>query len=66
MPKDIDIGQKLLGMEQLLRRTLGEHIECEFKLDPGLWLASVDPGNWRPRCSIWCSTRATPCHQAAS
>ena len=31
-------------MEQLLRRTLGEHIECEFQLDPGLWLASVDPG----------------------
>jgi hypothetical protein len=24
MPKDIDIGQKILGMEQLLRRTLGE------------------------------------------
>ena len=44
MPKDIDIGQKILGMEQLLRRTLGEHIECEFKLDPDLWLASVDPG----------------------
>ena len=31
-------------MEQLLRRTLGEHIECEFQLDGGLWLASVDPG----------------------
>ena len=44
MPKDIDIGQNFLGMEQLLRRTLGEHIECEFQLDPGLWLASVDPG----------------------
>ena len=44
MPKDIDIGQKILGMEQLLRRTLGEHIECEFQLDPDLWLASVDPG----------------------
>ena len=44
MPKDIDIGQKLLGMEQLLRRTLGEHIECEFQLDQDLWLASVDPG----------------------
>jgi signal transduction histidine kinase len=43
-PKDIDIGQKILGMEQLLRRTLGEHIECEFQFDPGLWLASVDPG----------------------
>jgi signal transduction histidine kinase/CheY-like chemotaxis protein len=44
MPMDIDIGQKILGMEQLLRRTLGEHIECEFRFDPGLWLASVDPG----------------------
>jgi signal transduction histidine kinase len=43
-PQDIDIGQKILGMEQLLRRTLGEHIECEFHLDQGLWPASVDPG----------------------
>ena len=44
MPRDTDIGQKILGMEQLLRRTLGEHIECEFRLESGLWLASVDPG----------------------
>src|SRR6185369_9786180 len=44
MPRDIDIGQEIVGMEQLLRRTLGEHIECEFQLDQGLWLASVDPG----------------------
>jgi signal transduction histidine kinase len=44
MPRDIDIGQKILGMEQLLRRTLGEHVECEFRIDPGLWQASVDPG----------------------
>ena len=44
MPMDIDIGHKVLGMEQLLRRTLGEHIECEFRLDPDLWLTSVDPG----------------------
>ena len=44
MPKDIDIGQKILGMEQLLRRTLGEHIECAFQLDSELWPASVDPG----------------------
>ncbi len=44
MPMDIDIGQKVLGMEHLLRRTLGEHIECEFRLDPDLWLASIDPG----------------------
>ena len=44
MPKDIDIGRKVLGMEQLLRRTLGEPIECKFLLDQDLWLASVDPG----------------------
>nr|MBA2398945.1 HAMP domain-containing protein [Bradyrhizobium sp.] len=44
VPQDIDIGQKILGMEQLLRRTLGEHIECEFLLDRELWQASVDPG----------------------
>jgi CheY-like chemotaxis protein len=31
-------------MEQLLRRTLGEHIECKFRLDQNLWQASVDPG----------------------
>lgn len=44
MPKDIDIGRQVLGMEQLLRRTLGEHIECEFLLGQDRWLASVDPG----------------------
>ena len=45
MPRDIDIGQKIVGMEQLLRRaTSGEHIECEFRFDEKLWQASVDPG----------------------
>ena len=44
MPRDIDIGERIVGMEPLLRRTLGEHIECEFRLDENLWQASVDPG----------------------
>jgi nitrogen-specific signal transduction histidine kinase/CheY-like chemotaxis protein len=43
-PREIDIAEKILGMEQLLRRTLGEHIECSFMFAPDLWLASVDPG----------------------
>jgi signal transduction histidine kinase/CheY-like chemotaxis protein len=43
-PREIDIAEKILGMEQLLRRTLGEHIECSFTFAPDLWLASVDPG----------------------
>ena len=43
-PREIDIAEKVIGMEQLLRRTLGEHIECSFAFAPDLWLASVDPG----------------------
>ncbi|MCK1362687.1 ATP-binding protein [Bradyrhizobium sp. 199] len=43
-PREIDIAEKVLGMEQLLRRTLGEHIECRFAFEPDLWQASVDPG----------------------
>ncbi|TPQ39338.1 hybrid sensor histidine kinase/response regulator [Bradyrhizobium guangdongense] len=42
-PREIDIAEKVLGMEQLLRRTLGEHIECSFAFEPDLWPASVDP-----------------------
>lgn len=43
-PREIDIAEKVLGMEQLLRRTLGEHIECRFAFEPDLWQTSVDPG----------------------
>lgn len=43
-PREIDIAEKVLGMEQLLRRTLGEHIECRFTLEPDPWPASVDSG----------------------
>jgi signal transduction histidine kinase/CheY-like chemotaxis protein len=43
-PRDIDIGAKIHEMEHLLRRPLGEHIECNFALEPDLWLTSVDPG----------------------
>jgi signal transduction histidine kinase len=42
-PMEVDIGQKILGMEQLLRRTLGTHVECKFILGQDLWLAAVDP-----------------------
>ena len=44
MPRDIDVGRKVLDMEPLLRRTLGEHVACEFRIDERLWQASVDPG----------------------
>jgi signal transduction histidine kinase/CheY-like chemotaxis protein len=43
-PREIDIAKKVVGMEQLLRRSLGEHIECSFAFGADLWLTSVDPG----------------------
>jgi CheY-like chemotaxis protein len=43
-PREIDIAEKVVGMEQLLRRSLGEHIECSFAFGTDLWLVSVDPG----------------------
>jgi signal transduction histidine kinase len=43
-PREIDIAEKVVGMEQLLRRSLGEHIECSFAFGTDLWLTSVDPG----------------------
>jgi PAS domain S-box-containing protein len=43
-PEPIDIGALALGMEDLLRRTLGEHIEIELRPAPGLWLARADRG----------------------
>jgi len=43
-PREIDIAKQVLGMEQLLRRSLGEHIECSFAFGVDLWPASVDPG----------------------
>jgi len=43
-PREIDIAEKVVGMEQLLRRSLGEHIECNFAFGADLWTTSVDPG----------------------
>jgi nitrogen-specific signal transduction histidine kinase len=43
VPKDIDVGQQILRMEVMLRRTLGAHIECKFILGQDLWPATVDP-----------------------
>ncbi len=43
-PREIDIAEKVGGMEQLVRLSLGEHIACSFSLAPEVWPASVDPG----------------------
>ena len=43
-PESIDLGELVAGLDDLLRRTLGEDIEIELKPAPGLWRARADKG----------------------
>ncbi len=40
----IDLNRVVEGSEKLLRRVLGEHIELDVALDPGLWWLQGDVG----------------------
>ncbi len=42
-PKPTDVGKLTAGMDTLLRRTLGGHVEIELVRGGGLWRAFVDP-----------------------
>ena len=42
-PKSVDVLRLLSGVDGLLRRSLGEHIEIETVSTGGLWPALVDP-----------------------
>ena len=42
-PKPVDSGRLVVGMSDLLRRTLGEQIATETVLAGGLWRVLVDP-----------------------
>lgn len=43
-PKVVNIGRFVYGMEDMLRRTLGDAIEIEMMVSGGLWNTFVDPG----------------------
>ena len=43
-PKVLNIGRFIKGMDDMLRRALGEEIELETVISGGLWNALVDPG----------------------
>ena len=66
MPKDIDVSRQIAGMEVMLRRALGTHIEWKFMLDRMYGRRPSTRRNWSRRFSIWCSTRATRCPRAAA
>ncbi|TCP36939.1 PAS domain-containing protein [Sphingomonas sp. BK235] len=38
----VDVNRVVLGVEELLRRTLGEHIALTLGLDPAVWHATTD------------------------
>ena len=42
-PRSVKANPLVASMEDLLRRTLGEHIELELVLSGGLWLTLCDP-----------------------
>lgn len=42
-PKVINVGRFVSGMEELLCRSIGETVECEFVIAEGLWNTSADP-----------------------
>lgn len=43
-PAVIDLNERLLGMAELLRRTLGEAVEINLTVAPDLWPVRVDAG----------------------
>src|SRR5256714_7449246 len=43
-PRPTDLKELLTGMEALMHRTLGEHIEIRWQHGTDLWSATVDPG----------------------
>ncbi len=45
-PRSVDLSEKLLGLEPLLRRTLGDHIALQVTSARGQFLAEVDPGQF--------------------
>ena len=42
-PKVVNVNKLLVGMDKLLRRSLGEQIEIEFVQGDGLWQIMADP-----------------------
>ena len=44
VPEALDLNDLAVGMDDLLRRTLGEQIEIEMRLQPELWPTLADKG----------------------
>ena len=43
-PRVLDVEQLLRGVDSLIRRLIGEHIDLRMRSEPGLWPVKADPG----------------------
>jgi signal transduction histidine kinase len=43
-PEVVDVNAVVAEVEQLLKRTIGEHVELVSSLQPDLWQVTMDPG----------------------
>jgi PAS domain S-box-containing protein len=43
-PKTVDLKAQLLGMQEILQRSLRGDVEVEMNFDDGLWTVDLDPG----------------------
>jgi len=45
-PRTVGVGDTIRSMSDLLRRTIGELVDIELRLDAALWPISIDPGQF--------------------
>jgi hypothetical protein len=65
-PRALNLSDVVNGVEQLLLRTLGEHVELITDLAGRLSPVLAGPGQIEQVLVTWPSTRATRCRRAAS
>ena len=44
VPQSLDLNELILGLDDILRRALGEAVDLSILLSPGLWRVRSDPG----------------------
>ena len=64
-PRPVDVNAVIVGMGDLLQRSLGGLVQVETDLAADLWPATATRRSWNRSCSTWRSTPATRCRPAA-
>jgi len=65
-PEVVDLNRHVKGLDEILRRTLGDSIEVRITPCDDLWSTRIDPSQVENAILKLRSTRAMPCRKAAS